>query len=148
MATLTCDCCWLLFFQYSEYYRILLVGIFIWIFMGDLPSTRQNVLRSQVGSTSHQSIRPPLSTRPPLMHSASRQGNFTVTAGNANQPPNNFPIPFREYPDHLFPQSRNFAFPHFFSIIIKYSCTGIYSRKQSGHHHRVCSWLEVGGLSE
>ena len=52
--------------------RILLVGIFIWIFMGDLPSTSQNVLRSQVGSTSHQSIRPPLSTRPPLMSALSQ----------------------------------------------------------------------------
>ena len=57
-----CDCCWLLVFQNN----------FVGIFMGDLPSTRQNVLRSQVGSTSHQSIRPPLSTRPPLMSALSQ----------------------------------------------------------------------------
>ena len=53
-------------------------------------------------------INPPATTQPAV------QRNFTVTVGNANEPPNNFPIPFREYPGHLFPQSSNFVFPPFF----------------------------------
>ena len=54
----------------------------------------------------NQAASPPPATTQPAV-----QRSFTVTAGNANEPPNKCPIPCREYPDHLFPQSSNFVFP-------------------------------------